>query len=159
TVTPDGRAVERRLPAARHGDAGQLKYDELMLLAGVLLQPLAPREDDRGAFTELFRNSWSLEVRPAQWNVVRSLPRVLRGVHAHGGRADYLPGGAGRAAAGRYDLRDGWEPEGGGAPVGLRADRPAALVVPPGVAHGFYFHEPSLHVYAVDHEWDPADEL
>jgi dTDP-4-dehydrorhamnose 3,5-epimerase len=36
---------------------------------------------------------------------------------------------------------------------------PAALVIPVGVAHGFYFHEPSIHVYAVSHEFDPLDEL
>ena len=28
-----------------------------------------------------------------------------------------------------------------------------------GVAHGFYFYEPSLHVYAVTEYWDPNDEL
>ena len=130
-----------------------------MLPAGVLLQPLDPREDDRGTFTELFRNSWPLEVRPAQWNVVRSLPHVLRGVHAHWRHADYLTVVAGRATIGLHDLRDGSATDGLGATVELSSDRAAALVVPPGVAHGFYFHELSLHVYAVDHEWDPADEL
>jgi dTDP-4-dehydrorhamnose 3,5-epimerase len=130
-----------------------------MLPGGVLLQPLTPSEDDRGAFTELFRNSWSLEVKPAQWNVVRSVPTVLRGVHAHWRHADYLTVVAGRATIGLHDLREGSPTEGFGATVELCADQPAALVVPPGVAHGFYFHEPSIHVYAVDHEWDPADEL
>ena len=61
-----------------------------MLPVGVVLQPLAPNDDDRGTFTELFRNSWSLDVQPAQWNVVRSVPTVLRGVHAHWRHADYL---------------------------------------------------------------------
>ena len=32
-------------------------------------------------------------------------------------------------------------------------------MIPPGVAHGFYFLEPSLHVYAVSEYWNPADEL
>ena len=130
-----------------------------MLPGGVLLQPLAPSEDDRGTFTELFRNSWSLDVKPAQWNVVRSVPSVLRGVHAHWRHADYLTLVAGRATIGLHDLREGSTTEGLGATVELRADRPAALVVPPGVAHGFYFHEPSLHVYAVTEYWNPDDEL
>ena len=43
--------------------------------------------------------------------------------------------------------------------VELIADAPLALSIPPGVAHGFYFDESSLHVYAVSHEWDPSDEL
>ena len=43
--------------------------------------------------------------------------------------------------------------------VELDGERPAALAIPHGVAHGFYFHEPSLHVYAVSAYWDPEDEL
>jgi dTDP-4-dehydrorhamnose 3,5-epimerase len=39
------------------------------------------------------------------------------------------------------------------------AAEPAGLTIPPGVAHGFYFHEDSIHVYAVSHEWDTADGL
>ena len=135
------------------------EYDSPMLPVGVVLQPLAPSDDYRGTFTELFRNSWSLDVKPAQWNVVRSVQTVLRGVHAHWRHADYLTLVAGRATIGLHDLREGSATEGLGATLELRADTPAGLVVPPGVAHGFYFHEPSLHVYAVDHEWDPADEL
>jgi dTDP-4-dehydrorhamnose 3,5-epimerase len=130
-----------------------------VLPLGVLHQPLAPQADERGVFTELFRDSWSLEVEPTQWNAVSSVANVLRGVHAHWRHADYLTVVAGRATIGLYDLREGSSSEGCAATVELRADRPACLVVPPGVAHGFYFHEPSLHVYAVDHEWDAADEL
>jgi dTDP-4-dehydrorhamnose 3,5-epimerase len=130
-----------------------------MLPAGVLHQPLEPRADERGVFTELFRDSWSLEVNPVQWNGVTSVANVLRGVHAHWQHADYLTVFTGRATIGLHDLREGSATEGLGATVELRADQPTGLVVPPGVAHGFYFHEPSLHIYAVDHEWDLADEL
>jgi len=130
-----------------------------MLPKGVLHQPLAPREDERGVFTEMFRDSWSLEVKPVQWNAVSSVANVLRGVHAHWRHADYLTVVAGRATVGLHDLRAGSATEGLAATVELRADRPAGLVVPPGVAHGFYFPEPSVHIYAVDHEWDTADEL
>jgi dTDP-4-dehydrorhamnose 3,5-epimerase len=34
-----------------------------------------------------------------------------------------------------------------------------AVLIPPGVAHGFYSLEPSSHVYSVTDYWDPADEL
>ena len=156
-----GRADRERLLALLPAEALEtiVAYHWPMLPGGVLLQPLTPSEDDRGAFTELFRNSWSLEVKPAQWNAVRSVPTVLRGVHAHWRHADYLTLVAGRATIGLHDLREGSPTEGLGATVEMCGDEPAALVVPPGVAHGFYFHEPSIHVYAVDHEWDPADEL
>ena len=130
-----------------------------MLPAGVRLRELEPHGDERGAFTELFRNSWELEVAPVQWNVVRSGANVLRGVHAHHRHSDYLTIVAGRATIGLHDLRGGSSTEGLGAAVQLDAASPAALVIPPGVAHGFYFPDSAIHVYAVSHEWDPSDEL
>ena len=130
-----------------------------MLPAGVHLRELVPHGDDRGVFTELFRDSWELEVAPVQWNVVRTGANVLRGVHVHHRHADYLTLVAGRATIGLSDLREESPTDGLGAVVMLDADAPAALVIPPGVAHGFYFAEPSIHVYAVSHEWDPSDEL
>ena len=83
---------------------------------------------------------------------------MLRGVHWHDVHADYLTvvdgrwcwacatcGPARRARARRHVLV-------------LTADEPAAVEIPPGVAHGFWFPEASIHVYAVSHYWDPADE-
>lgn len=131
----------------------------MVLPDGVELQGLKPNADSRGVFTELFRDSWGLSVAPVQWNAVRSEANVLRGVHAHWRHADYLTVVVGRAAVGLHDLREGSPTEGLGAVVELDAEAPAGLSIPPGVAHGFYFHEPSLHVYAVSHEWDPEDEL
>ena len=130
-----------------------------MLPAGVSLVSLTPHPDDRGVFTELYRASWDTGVAPVQWNAVSSGPNVLRGVHVHLRHADYLTLVMGRATIGLHDLRQGSPTEGVGTTVELAADLPAALVIPPGVAHGFYFHEPSIHVYAVSHEFDLADEL
>ena len=130
-----------------------------MLPEGVAVHPLEPHPDERGVFTELFRESWGLAVVPVQWNAVRSEANVLRGVHAHWRHLDYLTLVAGRATIGLHDLREGSPTEGLGTIVELTAESPSALVTPTGVAHGFYFHEPSIHVYAVTHDWDPADEL
>ncbi|MBA2642526.1 MAG: dTDP-4-dehydrorhamnose 3,5-epimerase family protein [Actinobacteria bacterium] len=130
-----------------------------MLLDGVVLQRLEPHADSRGVFTELFRESWGLDIAPEQWNVVRSETNVLRGVHAHWRHADYLTVVAGRATIGLYDVREGSPTEGLGVTVELDEHQPHALTIPTGVAHGFCFHEPSVHVYAVSDEWDPADEL
>ena len=130
-----------------------------MLPDGVELQWLKPNADSRGVFTELFRDSWGLSVAPVQWNAVHSEANVLRGVHAHWRHADYLTVLVGLAAIGLHDLREGSPTEGIGAVVEMAADDPTGLSIPPGVARGFYFHEPSLHVYAVSHEWDPEDEL
>jgi dTDP-4-dehydrorhamnose 3,5-epimerase len=43
--------------------------------------------------------------------------------------------------------------------VALTGSALQALVIPPGVAHGFFFPEPSLHIYAVSHYWNTEDEL
>lgn len=137
-----------------------LSYDGCRVLPdGVSLVPLTPHADERGVFTELFRASWQLDIAPVQWNAVSSKANVLRGVHAHVSHADFLTLAVGRATIGLHDLRPGSPTEGLGTTVELDADAPAGLVIPVGVAHGFYFHVPSVHVYAVSHEFDPADEL
>jgi dTDP-4-dehydrorhamnose 3,5-epimerase len=115
--------------------------------------------DERGAFTELYREEWPTGVRPVQWNAVRSAPGVLRGVHVHVVHADYLTVVEGHATVGLRDLRRATPTPGLATTVELRADAMAAIVIPPGVAHGFWFHEPSLHVYAVTEYWDLRDEL
>ena len=130
-----------------------------MLPVGVDLHRLDPHAASRGVFTELFRDSWDLPAAPVQWNAVRSETNVLCGVHAHWRHADYLTVVVGKATIALHDLREGSETEGLGMVVELAADAPAGLSIPPGVAPGFYFHQPSLHVYAVSHEWDPSDEL
>jgi len=129
------------------------------LPAGTALRSLEAHADARGAFTELYRREWGTGVEPIQWNAVRSEAGVLRGVHVHIRHDDYLTVPVGRASVGLKDLRRGSPTEGLAALVELGEEHPAALVIPHGVAHGFYFHESSLHVYAVSEYWDAADEL
>jgi dTDP-4-dehydrorhamnose 3,5-epimerase len=130
-----------------------------LLPAGTFLRPLEPNLDERGSFTELYRAEWGTGVTPIQWNAVRSEAGVLRGVHVHLRHDDYLTVPVGRADVGLRDLRRGSPTEGLSTLVQLGGERPGALVIPHGVAHGFYFHEPSLHVYAVTEYWDLSDEL
>lgn len=130
-----------------------------MLPDGVELRELTPHRDDRGVFTELHRASWGSGHELAQWNAVRSEGNVLRGMHVHLGHTDYLTLVSGRAVIGLYDLRPESSTAGLGAEVELDADTPAAIVIPPGVAHGFFFTEPALHVYAMSSEWSPLRDL
>jgi dTDP-4-dehydrorhamnose 3,5-epimerase len=123
------------------------------------LSPLVPHRDERGTFLELYRGEWRTGPDPVQWNAVDSEAEVLRGVHVHPRHDDYLTVIRGSATVGLRDLREASPSEGATACIGLSAERPAAVSIPHGVAHGFYFHEPSTHVYAVSHYWDPADEL
>jgi dTDP-4-dehydrorhamnose 3,5-epimerase len=131
----------------------------MTLPEGVRVTPLEPHPDERGTFTELHRISWGVGVEPVQWNAVRSHAGVLRGVHVHPRHDDYLTVVGGRATVALRDLRPDSPTAGVATCVELRGDAAAAITIPHGVAHGFLFHEPSLHIYAVSHYWDPADEL
>jgi dTDP-4-dehydrorhamnose 3,5-epimerase len=130
-----------------------------ILPKGVIVRALVPHEDERGCFTEIFRDEWGLGVQPMQWNAVRSEAGTLRGVHVHLRHADYLVVPIGRATIGLGDLRPDSPSFGVVATVEMTGEHPSGIEIPPGVAHGFLFHEPSLHIYAVTHYFDPADEL
>ncbi len=126
---------------------------------GISLYPLVINSDDRGSFTEVYRDSWQVGPRPLQWNFVCSAQNVLRGVHVHLKHSDYLILVAGKASIGLYDLRFDSATRDTSALVEMSADNLTALTIPPGVAHGFYFHTQSAHIYSVSEYWDPADEL
>ena len=129
------------------------------LPAGVIVHGLNPHPDARGIFTEIHRDEWELGDRPVQFNVVRSNAGVLRGVHVHARHADYFVLVAGRMVMGLHDMRP-WSPTHKlSCMVELAEDRPQAVVTPPGVAHGFCFLTPAMHVYGVSHYWDKADEI
>jgi dTDP-4-dehydrorhamnose 3,5-epimerase len=130
-----------------------------LLPRDVRLSPLEPHRDERGTFLELFREEWETDVKPVQWNAVDSEAGVLRGVHVHPRHDDYLTVVRGRVTIGLKDLRPESPSEGFAACVELSAERPAAISIPHGVAHGFYFHQASTHIYAVSHYWDLSDEL
>jgi dTDP-4-dehydrorhamnose 3,5-epimerase len=121
--------------------------------------PLTMHPDERGVFTELFRQNWFNEIAPVQWNVVHSHANVLRGVHVHLRHADYLTVVSGRAIFGLCDLRAGSPTEGLRVHLEMDGRQMQSLVIPPGVAHGFCFLEPSVHVYSVSEYWNPEDEL
>jgi dTDP-4-dehydrorhamnose 3,5-epimerase len=50
---------------------------------GVVCRNLVVHRDDRGWISEIFRQEWPTGVAPVQWNAVRSMAGVLRGVHVH----------------------------------------------------------------------------
>lgn len=131
----------------------------LAAIDGVQVVDLEMHADDRGVFTEVFRETWGLGITPVQWNVVRSDPGVLRGVHVHPVHDDYLVVLGGLVSIGLRDLRPRSRTHGASGLVTVSGERLKSIVIPHGVAHGFLFHEPSLHAYAVSHYWDTDDEL
>jgi dTDP-4-dehydrorhamnose 3,5-epimerase len=127
--------------------------------AGVCVRPLVAHRDERGSVVELFRRSWEPAVDAAQWTLVRSRPGTFRGVHVHLDHDDYLVVVSGRASIGLRDLRRDAPTFGRSAVVELAGEELSSIVIPRGVAHGFFFHKDSVHVYALTKEWDPSDEL
>lgn len=128
-------------------------------VAGVEIVPLEPYPDERGTFVEFFREEWGVGPVPIQWNVVRSQAEVLRGVHVHHTHHDFLTVAAGTLLLGLHDLRPDSATHGVSCFVTLTGDEPQAAAIPPGVCHGFYYPEPTVHVYGVSEYWNPADEL
>ena len=129
------------------------------LPVGVRVFSLTTHSDPRGGFTEVFRSSWGTGIDPVQWNVVSSAAGVLRGVHVHVVHDDYFMALAGRVLVGVQDLRRGSPTEGVAGVIELSGGPLRAVRIPRGVAHGFFFKEQSLHLYAVSHYWNTADEL
>jgi dTDP-4-dehydrorhamnose 3,5-epimerase len=144
---------------ARNEPSTSSKMPRSERILGVETIPLERHRDHRGMFIELHRASWTPSRQFVQWNHVISNPGVLRGVHVHRRHSDVVFLVAGRARFGLKDLRRG-------SPTFLLeqvfefdAEESPGLVIPTGVAHGFFFHTEARHVYAVDAYFDPTDEL
>ncbi|MBC2779135.1 dTDP-4-dehydrorhamnose 3,5-epimerase family protein [Parasphingopyxis marina] len=129
-------------------------------ISGVVAKSLITHADSRGDLTEIYRKSWSIGSNtPVQWNVVHSAANVMRGVHLHLKHEDILTVLQGEMLLGLSDLRPSSPTHGTGAIVRMPADSPAMIAIPVGVAHGFYFPVPSIHIYGVDFDFDRTDEL
>lgn len=130
-----------------------------LLPAGVRWCPLKTHADSRGNLTEVFRQEWHGELKPVQWNYVRSAPGVLRGVHMHITHWDYVITLEGHAHIGLVDLRAGSPTENRSTLLKVTSAALGGIVIPPGIAHGFYFPVESKHLYGVSATYDPKDEL
>lgn len=126
------------------------------LPVGVVLRPLKSHPDNRGDFTEIFRNEWQGSPLPVQWNLSRNNPNVLRGIQVHARHWDYLCVVAGEMVVGLHDVRAGASGR-RSAMVQMSSRRLEILVIPPGVAHGFYSPDHSTHLIGVSSYYDPID--
>lgn len=129
------------------------------LPSGVKLIPLLMHHDNRGMVAELYRKEWDISLEALQWNISHSKSNVLRGVHLHPKHLDYLIVLKGHMTLYLHDVRPASASKGKTFVIDLKADILQAIVIPTGVAHGFYFNEDSTHIYAVSEYWDEEDEL
>jgi len=153
---PGGRGSA---PAPLDAADGHIGDARVILAPGIRLRPLTVHGDRRGWLFEAFRAEWEADVAGAQVNVSSSAPGVLRGSHVHGRHTDYFVLAAGAAIVGLKDLRRASPVFGRTWLVPLDAQRPEALIVPPGVLHGLYFRVQSLLVSVESHFYDPTEEI
>jgi len=128
-------------------------------ISGVKLHELVQNDDARGSFTEFYRAMWIDGPPSAQFNLVRSNPKTLRGIHVHVRHWDYLVVVQGVMHLCVGDLRTSSSTFGAWDAIVLDSSRPQAAVIPPGVAHGFYFPQSCTHLYGISEYWCPEEEM
>jgi len=130
-------------------------------MKGVLLAELDAHHDERGTFMETFRSDW---FPGTDWSILqgnRSISEagVLRGLHFHHRQTDYWHVTAGSLKVGLFDLRPDSGSYGCGAHVIMSGDRWRGLLIPPGVAHGFYGVSAVNLIYFVNQYFTGDDEF
>lgn len=131
----------------------------LVLPDGVRILTRRMHHDARGSVTEVYRQTWVAEYGFKQWNCVHSVANVLRGVHVHIERHDYLVLLSGHALFGVRDLRPGSPTENMSAMFEMSGDDIGCIIIPAGVAHGFYFDVPSVLIYGLSEYWTGLGEV
>jgi dTDP-4-dehydrorhamnose 3,5-epimerase len=126
-------------------------------IADVTVRRCDPIEDLRGSLCEVHHDDWTLAPRPLQWDVVRSKASVLRGVHVHRLRWDYIVVVDGHATIGLSDVRRDSESFGRGMVVDCPPGQPVVVTIPPGVAHGIYAGSPLVYMYGLTVPYNGAD--
>jgi len=122
------------------------------LIDGVELYPLSRREDERGWFLELRRESW-LPAPTRQTNVSFSREGVIRGLHYHDrGQNDLFACLQGTARVVVLDREAGET-----FTVDIGDENPVGVWIPGRHAHGFEALTDLLFCYHVTEEYDPAD--
>ena len=132
------------------------------LIPGVMRASTPTARDLRGSFTELWRASrWKhlTDATFVQANLSRSEAGVLRGMHFHRRQADLWILVEGRAFVAVCDLRGADDAPSTPAVDTFDMEPGDAVLIPSGVAHGFYARERMALVYLVTAEYDGSDEL
>lgn len=124
------------------------------------LYTLPKHPDSRGMFVEAFRKSWTEKEygEDLQVNCSQSRGGVVRGLHYHLRQTDYWFLASGCIRAVLVDVRPFKSTMGVVETFELKAGRPEALWIPPGVAHGYAAREPASLVYMVNRYFTGEDE-
>ena len=133
---------------------------------GVVIKSLKSFTDSRGKLTELFRSDELPDgFLPGMGYISITHPGISRGPHEHVHQTDLFA-----FVDGAYELRL-WENRDGHAPCEVRivvgSENPSAVVVPPGVVHGYKnvgTHDALVlnfpdKLYAGQNRSEPVDEI
>jgi dTDP-4-dehydrorhamnose 3,5-epimerase len=145
-------------------DAQLVKPDwepsEPVKIEGVVVKAIANVLTDNGCLTEIYRQDWRLDDKPVAQVFQKWLsPGGLSAWHMHRITVDRLFVGAGRAKVVLFDGRKHSPTVGAIQEFRLGIERPALIVVPPGVWHGVkaLAGQPALIINAVDQAYDYED--
>lgn len=127
-------------------------------ISGVTVRALDPKGDARGDLVEVHRDEWEAAPRPVQWDVLTSKANVLRGVHVHRLRWDYIIVIDGHGTIGLTDVRRDRESFGRNMMIDVNGEQPSVVAIPPGVAHGIFANTALRHLYGLTTAWDGQDE-
>lgn len=127
----------------------------------VQIAELGAYGDERGVFSEIFRQGWFPQVswNKLQSNRSKSNAKVLRGLHYHFHQVDYwyVPQGLIRAAL--VDLRPHSPTYKATQVIEMGGEHNIGLFIPIGVAHGFYAVTDCTLIYFVNNYYDSSDEF
>ncbi len=138
--------------------------DSQHLISGVRIAPLSLWPDDRGCFLEIMRSGQGLPAAfpsaSTQVSAARSYPGAIKAFHYHLRQTDFWCPVQGMLQVALVDLRTGSQTYGARNTLYVGDLRPWAILVPPGVGHGYKVIGTSgaTLVYVTDRFYDPADE-
>ena len=125
----------------------------------VSVAPLHIHSDTRGGFVEVFRKEWFPGFEAKQVNISYSGKGVLRGLHYHKHQTDVWWPILGRFQVAFVHLALANAEMPSVESFALDSREPVSILIPPNVAHGYLaLEQNSILGYAVNREYDPADE-
>jgi dTDP-4-dehydrorhamnose 3,5-epimerase len=131
------------------------------LIEGVQIANLRQFPDERGVFSEIFRQEWFPQVSWERLQSNRSVSKanVLRGLHYHFKQVDYWYVPQGKIRAGLLDLRPNSPTYKAVQTIDMGEENNIGLFIPIGVAHGFYAFTACTLIYYVNNYYDSKDEF
>lgn len=129
-------------------------------IAGVRIKSINNVLSDNGCLTEIYRRDWALDGLPVAQVFQKLLtPGMVSAWHAHRHTTDRLFIGGGQAKIVLYDGRATSPTAGALAEYRFGVERPALLVVPPGIWHGVKAlnGQPALIINLVDRAYAYQD--